>query len=201
LLQALPGAAAQLTALTVKPLGVSQAPLIRWRHLSHLCQLCSLSLTADLSCSSGAMALGALTRLTRLRLQGTPKGTASWRPQGVERALLAAPTSLLRLELARVKLYTRIHLFQNALDQDQIGEQQAAVLPPAVNSGGDADDELVGWQAEAGGSTPGLGGSASDDDGAAAAALMNLAQRAGARRRRQEKEKRKSISAKSLSWR
>lgn len=101
-LLALPGSASQFTALALKPLPGRRLAAAPWSQLSHLDQLASLSVTADLSLMSDADAtLPRLTSLTRLRLHGTP---AAGRPQEVGRAMLHCPPSMLRLELAAVEL-------------------------------------------------------------------------------------------------
>lgn len=104
LVQALPGSASQLTALTIRPLPGQPPPCLSWAHLTHLRYLSSLVLTADFGQLAGPPAGLSQLGLTRLRLHGVQL-RAGGRPTGppeVGPALLACPTALRRLELAAV---------------------------------------------------------------------------------------------------
>lgn len=106
-LQALPGSAGQLTALTIRPLPGQPPPSVRWAHVTHLRSLSSLVLTAsDFGQQAGPTTGLAQLSLTRLRLHGA-QGHAAGLPAGppeVGPALLACPPALQRLELAAVRL-------------------------------------------------------------------------------------------------
>lgn len=103
-LQALPGAACQLTSLTIRPL-LGLGATMRWSQLgSGLSQLASLALTADLGTPGPPDALGALVGLTRLRLHGAAAARGMRLGQEVGPALLAVTTGLRRLELGAVSV-------------------------------------------------------------------------------------------------
>ena len=132
LLQGLPGHAAQLTSLTLKPLrGTPVGLCVRWRQVSHLRQLSSLSLTADFSMAASPAGLRALTALTRLRLHGNIHSSpGAWiqperLPQEVAPALLACTTGLRRLELVAVRV-------AGALEQ-HVGSNAAAGAPQTAS--------------------------------------------------------------------
>lgn len=150
-MQALPGGAAHLAELTLRPLRGKPAAL-RWQQLgASLGRLQSLALTADVSRAGPAASLGLLTALTRLRLAGP----LNVRPQpNVLPALLAcAAPGLARLELARVR----------ALDlQPLLG---APLPPPLVDSDSNSDG---------GEEQPGL-----HDDGASIGSASDDASEAG----------------------
>lgn len=95
----LPGGAAQLTSLVLRPMR-GHIPSLRWEQFgSRLAQLHSLSLTGRLQHFEAADSLSQLTALTRLRLANAH----STAPE-VSFALLACPGSLARLELSGVAI-------------------------------------------------------------------------------------------------
>lgn len=98
-MEVLPGGAAQLTSLVLRPMR-GHIPSLRWEQFgSRLAQLHSLSLTGRLQHFEAADSLSQLTALTRLRLANAH----STAPE-VSFALLACPGSLARLELSGVAI-------------------------------------------------------------------------------------------------
>ena len=117
--QVLPGGAAQLTSLVLRPMR-GHIPSLRWDQFgSRLAQLHSLSLTGRLQHFEAADSLSQLTALTRLRLANA-HNTA---PE-VSFALLACPGSLARLELSGVAIQPP--------DEPELEGVGVLQLPPAA---------------------------------------------------------------------
>lgn len=93
-LQALPGGAAQLTALTLRALPGRGTAALGWDQLAHLTHLSSLAILSVKRLDASPKALGRLTALTRLRLSSTRHSQAEVAP-----LLLACSPTLQRLEL------------------------------------------------------------------------------------------------------
>ena len=163
-MQALPGGAAQLAELTLRPLRGRPAAL-RWAQFGGLRQLQTLSLTADFSRAGPEDALGQLTALTRLRLAGPLAG----RPQhNVTSALLACTApGLARLELARLRADFPPPLVHS--DDDSDGDEPPGLMEDAPEGSEDASGSE-------GGSTTGgsASGSASEADEAWLPALAAM---------------------------
>ncbi len=105
--QTLPGSAAQLTSLVLRPLR-GHIPFLRFAQFDgRLAQLRSLSLTGRFQTGEAAEQLSQLTALTRLRLASAQPGQPD-----VSLALLACPGGLARLELfgVSVELLNVLHL-------------------------------------------------------------------------------------------
>lgn len=158
LAQALPGAAQQLTSLTLKPLRKELA--LRWAQLgAGLSQLAKLTLTASLDRAGPRAgppdALSTLDGLTMLRLRGLA-AHATLPELGEQGVLLAVPPTLLRLDLL-------------SLDLRQAEPLVVAVHPPAPGV-----PEAIGAAIEAGAAaaealaqqlSDGSGSGSSEDEG------------------------------------
>ncbi|KAI7840516.1 hypothetical protein COHA_005815 [Chlorella ohadii] len=106
-METLPGSAAQLTSLVLRPLR-GHIPFLRFAQFDgRLAQLRSLSLTGRFQTGEAAEQLSQLTALTRLRLASAQPGQPD-----VSLALLACPGGLARLELfgVSVELLNVLHL-------------------------------------------------------------------------------------------
>ncbi|PSC72367.1 leucine rich repeat [Micractinium conductrix] len=133
--QALPGGAAQLTALTLRALPGRGTAALGWDQLAHLTHLSSLAILSVKRLDASPKALGRLTALTRLRLSSKRHSQAEVAP-----LLLACSPTLQRLELVCGTIDKAPLEGSPAVVPTAEAQQQPAHLhlaePPAASYGG-----------------------------------------------------------------